>query len=110
MDGDERTIHNKQIRWLILAILMTNQRQRNRQAGGWMRQGMLQRLLLAQGYEISVEDMHSFCVFLAGRGVDCLDIQKIGDRPPFRHEYRITSTGMLVAEREKKIEGIGIWE
>lgn len=107
---EERTIHNKQIRLLILKILLANQRQKNRQAGGWMRLGMLQRLLLAQGYEVDGKDLHTFCVFLAGRGVECLDIQKVGDLPPYRHEYRITSTGMLVAEQEKKIEGIGIWE
>jgi len=108
MNGDERTIHNKQIRYLILAVLLTNQRQKNRPAGGWMRQGMLQRLLVAQGYDLDQENLHTFCVFL--QGVDCLEIQKINDRPPHRHEYRITSTGMLVAEQEKKIEGIGIWE
>lgn len=106
--SEERTIHNKQVRFLILLILDINQRQKNRPAGGWMRQGMLQRLLVAEGYELDLEEIHAFAVFL--QGVGCLEIRKIGERPSYKHEYRITSTGMLVASQEKKIEGIGIWE
>lgn len=108
--SEQKTMHNKQIRWLILLILLNNQRAKVREGGGWLRLAMLQRLLSAQGYDLTKEEIKTQCVFLADPEIRCLEIKVDGDQAPHIYRYRITARGMQAAEGEIKILGIGLWD
>lgn len=106
----ESAIHNKQIRWLILLILLQNQRSKNRESGGYIRLAMLQRLLQAQGYALDKEEIKTFCVYLADKEIGCLEIAVEGDHKPFVYRYRLTAKGMRAANDEERVPGVGIWD
>ena len=109
--SEEKTINDKQIRWLICLIFYENQRAQKREAGGWVRLAMLQRLLQAQGYDLTKEEIHSvYCVYLADKEIGCIEIDKSGDHAPFIYRYRITAKGIRAANGEQKIPGVGLWD
>lgn len=105
----EQTIHLKQSRWLILVILYENQRDKNREAGGWMRLPMLQRLLSAQGYDLTQEDIRAHCVYLADEEIGCVEQGRLGEYSPFIYRYRIKARGVRVATGEEKVPGVGLY-
>jgi len=105
----EKTIHNKQARWLILVILNENQRAKDRAAGGWMALPMLQRLLAAQSYELRQEDIRAHCIYLADEEIGCVEQGRSGDYAPFVYRYRITAKGVRVATNEEKAPGVGLY-
>ena len=107
--SQEETIHNKQTRWLILVILYENQRAKNREAGGWMKLPMLQKLLSAQGYQLTQEDIRTFCVYLADDEIGCLEQNRQNDHAPFVYRYRIKAKGVRVATNEEKAPGVGLY-
>ena len=107
---DAKTINDKQIRWLILLILYENQRAKNREVGGWMRLAMLQRLLAAQGHDLTKDDIKAYCVYLADAEIRCLEIKIDGEHAPHIYKYRITARGVRAANGDEKFPGIGLWE
>lgn len=107
--GTEKTTNDRQVRWLILVILHANQRSRVRESGGWMRLPMLQRLLSDQGYDLTKEEIRSYCVYLADPEIACMQIQRDGDHAPFVYKYRITARGVRAVNGEEKFPGVGLY-
>lgn len=107
--SEEKTIHDKQVRWLILLILMENQRAPRRETGGWLRLAVLQRLLSGQGYNLTKDDIKTYSVYLSDPDIHCLEIKVQNDHAPFVYKYRITARGMRAATGEEKVVGVGLY-
>ncbi len=101
--------NEKQIRWLVLLVLLENQRSKHREAGGWMRLAMLQKLLSQQGYDLTQEELKTVCVYLADPEIHCLEIHRENDMAPHVYKYRITARGVRVAGQEERAPGVGIY-
>lgn len=99
---------NENIRWLLLVILLVQRQQGAAEVGGWVKEGLLRRLLAAEGYPLSVDELRMFGDYLADANVACIEKKNSGDFVAPDYKYRLTARGMRVADREVVVPGIGI--
>jgi hypothetical protein len=107
--GERQAIHNRNVRFLILLILHESRLKGRAESGGWLTLSMLRKLLTAQGYPLTENELKEFCLYLWDPEIGCLDLKKTGDFAPYVYKYRITAKGVRAVEGEEKIVGVGIY-
>ena len=100
--------HNQNIRWLILVIIYAQRANGATESGGWLREDLLRRLLAAEGYPLSVEELRIYCDYLEDQTIACLEKKRLGDPIHPDCKYRLTAKGMRAATREERVIGIGV--
>lgn len=102
----EKKFRSRDIRWLILHALHEASKTGQAQRGGWVNHLMLREILSTQGYDLDEDELLNFCRYL--RDEKCLEIERVGDRPPYVMKSKILPRGVRVIEGEENLVGVGI--
>ena len=97
---------SREIRRLILKILHTAALAGKTQAGSWLNLLTLREILSTWGHDLSDLELRRHCVYLADPEIRCLEIDKVGKKPPYIYRYRIMAKGVRVIEGEETVPGI----
>lgn len=100
--------NHRNIRWLILVILMVQRKEGGAEIGGWLGEELLRRLLASEGYPLSRDELRTYCDYLADATVGCIESKRLGDLTEPHFKLKLTARGMRVAGREIAVAGIGI--
>lgn len=96
------------IRWLFLLVLLAQRQEEGTEIGGWLAEEPLRRLLAAEGYPLSREEVRTYGDYLADPRIACIEAKNAGNLVTPRFKYRLTAQGMRAAGREITVPGVGI--
>lgn len=104
------TIRNKNIRWIILIVLNALAKQGATEAGGWVREQVVRRLVAAEGYPLDINELRVFFAYLGDEDIACLEQKNFGTRVDPDYRIKLTAIGQRVAEGEVFAQGVGASE
>ena len=100
-------VRNQNIRYLLLVILQALRQAGSTELGGWIAEEPVRRVLAAENYPVSVEELRAFFDYLEDDAIGCTQSQRSKDIPP-RYKYRLTAKGVRVATGEDSAPGVGV--
>jgi hypothetical protein len=103
---DKKIYKTQRIRRVILMTLHEARLAGASESEGWLNNLTLRRILADQGYDMSDLELRDALIWLLDRRVDCIEMERVGKKPPYIDRSRITSVGVSVAIGERDIEGI----
>ena len=101
-------VRNQNIRWLVLVIIFAQRSAGATESGGWLTEDLLRRLLDAEGYPVTRDELCVVLDYLLDQHVGCLEKKASGDASDRKYKVRLTARGIRAATREETIRGIGV--